>query len=255
MHPTIKYLLASSLLAAVCACAKPAPPPAPAATEASPAMRMLVFTRTTGYRHDSIPDAVETLRQLARADSIAVDVSEDPADFNPDNLARYRLVAFANTTGDVLDPAGRVAMEAFVSAGGGFIGIHSAADTEYDWPWYGELVGAWFKGHPPGLQTTRVEFDRDGIAPEGRNWTVTDEIYNYRDNPRDRVHVIASVDEGLYEGGEMGDDHPIAWCHERNGGRAWYTGLGHDPALYADATYRRHLARGLRYAAGLAEEC
>nr|WP_255783774.1 ThuA domain-containing protein [Lysobacter chinensis] len=227
----------------------------PGATEATPPLRMLVFTRTTGWRHDSIPDALKTLRQLAEAESIAVDASENPADFNPGNLAPYRLVVFANTTGDVLDEHGQRAMKAFVQSGGGFIGIHSAADTEHDWPWYGDLVGAWFANHPPGLQSTRVEFAREGIAPGERHWPVTDEIYNYRDNPRGRVTVIATVDETLYEGGGMDGDHPIAWCHERLGGRAWYTGLGHDPAVYADATFRRHLAGGLRYAAGLSAQC
>lgn len=255
MNRTWRFPLSIGLLAGLCACSGATASSGPGATEAARPLRMLVFTHTTGWRHDSIPDAVTTLRRLAEAESITVDASEDPADFNPGNLARYRLVVFANTTGDVLDEDGQRAMKAFVQSGGGFIGIHSAADTEHDWPWYGELVGAWFASHPPGLQSTRVAFGREGIAPRGRHWAVTDEIYNYRDNPRGRVEVIATVDEGLYEGGGMGDDHPIAWCHERHGGRAWYTGLGHDPAVYADATFRRHLADGLRYASGLSAEC
>ena len=223
-----------------------------AATQPQP--RVLVFTKTAGFRHDSIPTAVAALQRLGAQEGLKVDHSEDPADFNAKNLKRYRAVVFASTTGDVLDAAQQAAMENFVRAGGGYVGVHAAADTEYDWPWYGELVGAWFKSHPPGLQTTRVVFERDG-APVGAAWTVTDEIYNYRSNPRNAVQVTATVDERDYQGGTMGADHPIAWCHSYDGGRAWYTGLGHEIKLYADPQFEAQLRRGLRYAVRLADEC
>ena len=160
----------------------------------------------------------------------------------------------ANTTGDVLDDAQQSAMQDFVRAGGGFMGIHSAADTEYDWPWYGELVGAWFLGHPPGLQTARVRTETGGVLTTPV-WRVTDELYNFRSNPRERVQVLATVDEREYAGGTMGADHPIAWCHAFDGGRAWYTGLGHDITLYADANFLDQLRGGLRYVTGLSMEC
>lgn len=223
-----------------------------AATQPQP--RVLVFTKTTGWRHDSIPTAVAALQRLAAQEGLAVDHSEDAAVFNEKNLHRYRAVIFASTTGDVLDATQQAAMESFVRAGGGYMGVHSAADTEYDWPWYGQLVGAYFKSHPPGLQTTKVVFEQDG-KPTASAWTVTDEIYNYRSNPRSAVQVTATVDERDYEGGTMGADHPIAWCHSYDGGRAWYTGLGHDIKLYADPQFEAQLKRGLRYTIRLSDEC
>jgi len=218
-------------------------------------VRMLVFTRTAGFRHDSIPVAVDTLRTLGEGMDWAVEHAEDAGVFTSERLARYRVVVFANTTGDVLDAAQEAALRAFVEGGGGFVGIHAAADTEYGWPWYETLVGAWLESHPPGLQDTRLTFADDGVAPQGREWRVTDELYNYRRNPRPRVRVVATVDEGDYDGGTMGADHPIAWCHAPGEGRGWYTGLGHRKQLYADATFRRHLLRGLRYAAGESDDC
>ncbi|RPE77240.1 ThuA domain-containing protein [Vulcaniibacterium tengchongense] len=223
--------------------------------EAAAADRVLVFTRTEGWRHDSIPAAVDTLRRLGDELGLRVDHSEDPGAFAPANLARYRVVVFASTTGDVLDDAQQAAMEGFVRGGGGFVGIHSAADTEYGWPWYGGLVGAYFRRHPPGLQTARVRFETPGVLTDGEAWRVTDELYDFRRNPRGQVRVIATLDTRDHTRGGMGPDHPIAWCHAYGGGHAWYTGLGHDEAVYADPVFRRHLARGLRYAAGAAEGC
>ena len=217
--------------------------------------RTLVFSRTTGWRHDSIPVAIETLRDLGEEAGLQVEHSEDPMQFSAATLARYRAVVFANTTLDVLDDAQQRAFERFVGAGGGYVGIHSAADTEYDWPWYGELVGAWFDSHPPGLQASPVRFEARHALPGKQDWQVRDEIYNYRRNPRAWVDVIATVDESAYAGGKMGTDHPIAWCHQRMGGRAWYTGLGHDIPLYADAGFRTHLLRGLRYATRQSDDC
>ena len=221
---------------------------------ATEAPRVLVFTKTTGWRHESLPAAVAALQRLGEKEGIAVDHSEDAADFNPANLARYRAVVFASTTGDVLDGTQQAAMETFVRNGGGFMGIHAAADTEYDWPWYGELVGAWFKSHPPGLQTSRVVFEGQQDGAPGQ-WSVTDELYNYRDNPRGHVQVLATVQEADYTGGTMGKDHPIAWCHAFDGGRAWYTGLGHEARMYADPVFVWQLTQGLRYVAGVAESC
>jgi type 1 glutamine amidotransferase len=250
---TATLVLAAALLPG---CTPPASRPHGArATVASPAAsRILVFTRTTGYRHESIPVGVQTLRELAQAEGIELTRSEDPALFDDASLARFDAVVFLSTTGDVLDETQQAAFERYVGKGGGYMGVHAAADTEYDWPWYGRLVGAWFDSHPKGLQTTRVRFEGDA-AVLALNWQVTDELYNYRRNPRGTVKVIATVDENRYQGGKMGADHPIAWCHTRLGGRAWYTGLGHDAALYTDPVYRAHLLRGLRYITGRADGC
>lgn len=225
-----------------------------AALAGTPPDRVLVFSKTAGWRHDSIPTAVAALQRLAAREGLAADHSEDAGDFTAANLARYRVVVFASTTGEILDETQQAALEGFVRAGGGFMGVHSAADTGYDWPWYGRLVGAYFHSHPPGLQTTRVVPEHAG-EPAGTPWTITDELYNYRQNPRVRVRVIATVDERGYEGGTMGADHPIAWCHAFDGGRSWYTGLGHDAKVYAMEEFVAQLRRGLRYAAGRSPEC
>lgn len=260
--PPRAALLLACLIPALAGCAGPAQSPMedeaapsiPATAAHTPApARLLVFTRARGWRHDSIDVAVDTVRDLAAAEQLAIVHSEDATQFNDATLRGFRAVVFANTTHDVLDEDQQRAFERFVRGGGGFVGIHGAADTEHDWPWYGSLVGARFASHPPGLQTTDVHFTSGPDA--GTPWRVTDELYDYDRNPRRQVTVIATVDERQYTGGRMGDDHPIAWCHARFGGRAWYTGLGHDRAIYGDPTFRAHLARGLRFASGLADEC
>jgi uncharacterized protein len=197
---------------------------------------------------------VATLRELGAQVGLQVDHGEDPTLFADATLVRYRAVVFANTTGDVLDASQQDAFERYVRGGGGFLGVHSAADTGYEWPWYGRLVGAWFLSHPPGLQTSRVRFEGDH-ATLAADWRVTDELYDYRRNPRGHVQVLATVDERDYAGGRMGADHPVAWCHDDLGGRAWYTGLGHDAKVYADPVYRAHLMRGLRYVTGQSAAC
>ena len=211
--------------------------------------RVLVFTRTTGFRHASIPTGIGTVRELGAAGGFAVTATEDPAALRPDGLAGYRAVVFLSTSGDVLDPAGRAALEAYVRGGGGFVGVHSAADTEYDWPFYGELVGARFAGHP-AVQPVTVRF-RPGALTAGLppTWRVTDEPYNFRHRP-EGVQVLATLDESTYSGGTMGADHPIAWTAAVGRGRSFYTGLGHPDEIYADPVFRRLLAAGIRYAAG-----
>lgn len=224
-----------------------------APTSAAP--QILVFTRTAGYRHASIPDAVATLRALGDAEAVAVTHREDPGVFSDAGLARFAVVVFANTTGEVLDAAQRAAFARHVGSGAGFIGVHSAADSEYGDPWYGALVGARFLGHPPGLQRARVAF-APGQGPEdARSWHMLDELYDYRRAPGSDVTLVATLHDRDDGGGAMGDHHPIAWCHARLGGRAWYTGLGHDPAIYADPVFRDHLARGLRYVLRRSARC
>lgn len=216
---------------------------------------MLVFTKTAGYRHDSIPAAVTALRAIAARHGIEVEATEDDSLFQPEKLSAFKAVAFVNTTGDILDAEQRRAFEAFIAAGGGYLGVHSAADTAYDWPWYGRLVGAWFKSHPPGLQTGTVRFAPARGADLPASWQVTDEFYNFRSPPGGDVTRVATLDESTYEGGEMGADHPLAWCRKIDGGRSWYTGLGHTPELYGDAIFLGHLTRGMLYVMSRAEGC
>jgi type 1 glutamine amidotransferase len=212
---------------------------------------VLVFSRTAGFRHDSIPAGIAAIRELG---GFGVDATEDAGAFTPANLARYRAVVFLNTTGDVLDPARQRAFEGYVRGGGGYVGVHSAADTEYDWPFYGELVGAWFKSHPAVQPARIVVEDRShpATAMLGADWSRTDEWYNFRTDPRGRVQVLLALDESSYTGGEMGRDHPIAWCQSVGKGRSFYTGLGHTVESYGTADFRAHLRGGIRWAAGLA---
>jgi type 1 glutamine amidotransferase len=242
--PVLLCLLAGMVAAATAA----------AAAHAEAAGRVLIFTKTAGWRHDSIPTAVATLRRVSAEVGLVADHTEDAGAFTTANLARYRVVVFASTTGDVLDAKQQRAFEQFVERGGGFVGVHAAADTEYDWPWYGRLVGAYFLSHPPGLQATLVQPERDGMRV-GAAWPIRDELYNYRSNPRRQVRVIDTIDEARYAGGTMGKDHPISWCHAMKRGRSWYTGLGHDAAVYANANFLSRLRGGLRHAARLEASC
>lgn len=205
----------------------------------APSTRLLVFTRTAGFRHDSISDGVGMLRHTSAAHDWVLDETEDPTVFNPANLSQYAAVVWLSTTGDVLDEAEQVAFEEYVRAGGAFVGIHAAADCEYDWPWYAELVGAYFDSHP-SIQsaTVRVEAQQHPIAaglPD--SWMRNDEWYNFRTNPRSDVSVILTVDESTYEGGTMGADHPIAWAHDVDAGRSFYIALGHTSESYTEPEF------------------
>jgi len=220
---------------------------------------VLVFSRTTGFRHASIPDGIAAVRQLGDAHGFSVTATEDPSAFSPAGLAGFDAVVFLNTTGDVLDAGQQAAFEDYIRSGGGFVGVHSAADTEYDWAWYGGLVGAYFESHPPGTPGAVVHVV-DRAHPATRDlpatWPRTDEWYNFRRSPRGDVHVLATLDETTYNGGTMPGDHPIAWCHVYEGGRSFYTAGGHTGASFAEADFVGHLWGGLGWAAGwVAGDC
>jgi glucose/arabinose dehydrogenase/PKD repeat protein len=250
---SVRPLLAAGLLVATAATV---PPPASAAEPYS----VLVFSKTAGFRHDSIPAGIAAIRELGDQHGFTVTATEDAGAFTDANLARFRAVVWLSTTGDVLDSSQQAAFERYVRAGGGYAGVHAAADTEYDWPWYGELVGAYFHSHPHQQQAA-VEVE-DATHPSTSHlparWSRFDEWYNYRANPRDSVHVLATLDESSYDpgGGAMGDDHPISWCQDHDGGRAWYTGMGHTIESYADPAFRQHLLGGIQTVAGaVASDC
>lgn len=225
---------------------------AAAAPAADP--RVLVFSRTEGYRHGSIADGIAAIQELGAEAGFQVEATEDPARFTDEGLRGLSVVIFLNTTGDVLDPPQELAFERFVRGGGGFVGVHAATDTEYDWPWYGELVGAYFARHPR-VQEASVDVVRRE-HPSTRHldtrWTRRDEWYDFRDDPSARVTVLLNLDEGTYEGGGMGPSHPIAWYHEHDGGRAWYTAMGHTAETYREPAFRAHLRGGILWAAGAA---
>jgi uncharacterized protein len=220
---------------------------------ADPPYRIMVFSKTAGFRHDSIPQGIQALRELGAANSFTVDATEDANTFNAANLANYKVVVFLNTTGDVLNATQQTAFETYIAGGGGYVGVHAAADTEYDWPFYGGLVGSYFHSHP-AIQQVTVRVD-DQTHPSTSHlpaaWVRTDELYNYRTNPRPNVKVLARLDESTYQGGNMGADHPIVWCQNYRGGRSWYSGLGHTQQSYTEANFRTMLLGGVRWVAGM----
>ncbi|RMB84200.1 ThuA domain-containing protein [Streptomyces shenzhenensis] len=227
----------------------------PASSHPAEGKRVLVFSKTAGFRHDSIPEGITAVRELGTDGGFAVDATEDAGAFTAKNLRRYDAVVFLSTTGDVLDAAQQRAFEGYIRQGGGYVGVHAAADTEYDWAFYGGLAGAYFQSHP-AIQPATVDVEDRGhpaTSDLAQTWDRTDEWYNYRSNPRERAHVLASLDESSYTGGTMNGDHPIAWCQDYQGGRAFYTGAGHTKESYAEPAFRQHLLGGIRWVIGDAQ--
>lgn len=218
-------------------------------------IRLLVFSKTAAFRHASIPGAIAALRRLAQSQGVAIDFTEDAAVFTDANLARYNAVVFLLTTGDILDAGQQAAFERYIEHGGGYAGVHSASDTEYNWPWYGQLVGAYLDrvhGHSKIVPATVSVADRKQISTSmlPAMWMRTDEWYNFATNPGKTVRVLLAVDERTYQGGVMGANHPIAWYHTFDGGRSWYTAMGHTSESYSEPLFLAHLWGGILYAAG-----
>ena len=229
-----------------------------------------MFSKTAGFRHDSIPQGIAAIQALGTANGFAVDATEDAAQFTDANLAQYDVVIFLSTTGDVLDATQQAAFERYIQSGKGYVGIHAASDTEYTWPWYGQMLGGYFRNHPAGTPAATVRIE-DANEPSTTGlpnpWPRTDEWYNFQPpgnpvvngggtdySPRDSgVHVLATVDESTYDeddGNTTDDDHPVAWCTNFDGGRAWYTAMGHTQSSFCEAAFRAHLLGGIRTAAG-----
>lgn len=216
--------------------------------------KLLIFSKTNGYRHESIAAGQDALRKIAIEQDYELSFSEDSTQFTSDNLKEYAAVVFLNTTGDVLGAAEEKAFEDYIISGGGFVGIHSAADTEYDWEFYNQLVGAYFDSHPndPNVREALIKCQNKNHASTKHlpnEWTRSDEWYNYK-SIQPNLKVLLELDETSYEGGTNGDFHPIAWYHEQGQGRAFYTGGGHTDASYAEPMFLEHLKGGLVYAIG-----
>ncbi len=210
---------------------------------------VLVFSKTSGYRHESIGPGKLALIKLGEKNGFSVDTTEDASAFTEENLKKYSAVIFLSTTQDVLNTVQQADFKRYIEAGGGFVGIHAAADTEYEWPWFGRLVGAYFKSHPKTQEATikKVKAFGPNVLPD--TWVRTDEWYNYKNISKD-INVIFNLDETSYEGGANGADHPIAWYHEFEGGRSFYTGLGHTNESYSDSLFLEHVLTGINYAIG-----
>ena len=223
------------------------------AADRRPPGRVLVFSRTTGYRHESIPAGVRALRELGAELGLATEATEDPAALAEGGLERYAAVVFLSATGEVLDGPGRAALQRYVCGGGGFLGIHSASNAEPDWPFYGRLVGARFAGHPDP-QTAEVTVRDHGhpaTAHLPARWRWYDEWYDFTAGPLPAARVLASVDERQYRGPAAGTDRPLVWCRPVEDGRSFYTALGHTVEAYQAPEFRRHLLGALGWTARL----
>ncbi len=216
-------------------------------------LSVLVFSKTAGFRHSSIPAGQQLFFDLAKRHNFQVDTSEDASIFNQEDLGKYNVVVFLSTTGDILNAEQESALRQFMQAGGGWMGIHAAADTEYEWSWYNELVGAYFNGHPnnPNVREATVLLEDSthiSTAHLPKRWERNDEWYNYRN--MQPFTTLLRLDESSYEGGTNGENHPIAWYREFDGGRMFYTGGGHTDESFAEPDFVQHLWGGLQYVAG-----
>jgi type 1 glutamine amidotransferase len=214
--------------------------------------RVLVFSKTAGFRHGSAIEAgKKAIQELGRKNNFFADTTENANIFTASNLKQYTAVIFLCTTGDVLSNPQQQAFEQFIKAGGGFVGLHSAADTEYDWPWFGELNGAYFKSHPRQQEAIFNIADPNNIATAHlpKKWKRFDELYNFKWIGTD-LHILITIDENSYTGGANGEFHPMSWYHDFDGGRAFYTALGHDNKSYEDPMYLQHILGGIKYAMG-----
>lgn len=223
----------------------------------NPENRLLVFSKTSGFRHASIEPGQQALRKLGQQHFFSVEMTEEASAFTEKNLRRFSAVVFLNTTGDVLDDVQQQSFERYIESGGGYLGIHSAADTEYDWPWYGRLAGAYFAGHPmlPNVRQGRVDVvdaDHPATSMLPNPWQHTDEWYDFKSFNLD-VHVLLEVDELSYRDEVREPVHPVSWYHEVGKGRAFYTALGHTPESFVEPLFLAHLWGGLRYLLGVIE--
>ncbi|WP_347158965.1 ThuA domain-containing protein [Pontibacter chitinilyticus] len=213
--------------------------------------KVLVFSKTSGYHHASIAAGNAALLKLGAENGFEVDTTTNASYFNEDSLQQYAAVVFLSTTGDVLNNYQEADFERYIQSGGGFVGVHAATDTEYDWGWYGRLVGAYFNGHPKIQEAVLHVADKNNPATKNLPdpWKRTDEWYNFKQlNPDNKV--LLTIDESSYEGGTNGAQHPMAWYHDYDGGRSFYTELGHTDESFKDPLYLQHLLGGIKYAMG-----
>jgi len=213
--------------------------------------QVLLFSKTAGYHHECIASGSKAIKKMCAENNIQVTTTDDPSFFNEEDLSSFSAVLFFNTTGDVLDSDQEKSFERFIQSGGGYIGVHSASDTEYEWNWYGKLAGAYFTSHPAIQEAKFIVEDTSFLATSflPKEWVRTDEIYNFNITNKE-VNVVLSVDESSYEGGKNGGNHPIAWYHDYDGGRAFYTALGHTHESYKEELFMKHLLEGIKYAIG-----
>lgn len=215
--------------------------------------KILVFSKTAAFRHFSaIESGKKTLIEIGLKNKFLVDTTENAEVFTDANLQQYAAVVFLCTTGNALNDGQQAAFQKYIQKGGGYVGLHSAADTEYDWPWFGELNGAYFKSHPRPQQANFNIVDPGNISTDNlpKVWSRFDELYNFKWIGTD-LNILITIDETSYTGGANGEFHPMAWYHDFDGGRSFYTALGHDNKSWEDPLYQQHVLGGIQYAMGI----
>lgn len=219
---------------------------------------VLVFCKTAGYHHESIADGIVAIQKLGAENGFTVDTTTNSAWFRDDTLSKYSAVVFLSTTGDVFDHYQEASFERYIQAGGGYVGIHAATDTEYEWGWYGRLAGAYFLEHPGMSDTFNnvqegvlhvADHKHEATKHLPEQWKRTDEWYSFKKmNPE--VEVLMTIDEKTYKGGKNGDNHPMSWYHNYDGGRAFYTALGHTKESFTEPDFLKLILGGIKYAIG-----
>ena len=214
--------------------------------------KVLIFSKTNGYRHESIEAGIFAIKKLGTENNFEVDATEDSLYLTDANLKNYKTVIFLSTTGTILGKAQEVALQNFIHNGGGFTGIHAATDCEYNWQWYVKMIGANFLSHPQQQEAKLVIVDAGNISTKHlpATWVRKDEWYNFK-NMNPDVKVLIKIDETSYTGGKNGDNHPMAWYHEYEGGKIFYTELGHTKESYSDPLYLQHILGGIKYSMGV----
>ncbi|MFV0605381.1 MAG: ThuA domain-containing protein [Niabella sp.] len=214
--------------------------------------KVLVLMKTAGYYHKSIPAGAKAILQLGAENGFGVDTTRNASVVNTKNLKKYATIIFLNTTGTIFTDKERAALKKYINKGGGFVGVHAATDTEYDWPWYNGLVGAYFMSHPKQQNATcnTINTNHPSTKHLPAQWTRFDEWYNFK-NISKQINVLLEVDEKTYEGGKNGTFHPMAWYQNYDGGRSFYTGMGHTDESYAEPLFLQHLLGGIQYAMGV----
>jgi len=253
MKPMLPLILTALLCAsnATPMAAETATVPEPHTTEQT-LRSILVFSKTAGFRHSSIEPGQQALQAMGEAAHFRVKVTEDASVFTAEELKAHQVVVFLNTTQDVLEPQQETVFENWIRQGGGYVGIHAASDTEYQWSFYGKLVGAYFSGHPAVQEATIdvVYPKHPAMMHLPRKWTRTDEWYNFKKLPGEGVRILAWLDTDSYQGSSMPGKHPAAWCHTIDKGRSFYTVGGHTDQSFSEPLFLQHLHGAIWWAAG-----
>ena len=216
-------------------------------------INVLVFSKTAAFRHQSIEAGKTAMSKMAKEKGFGVSFTEDASQFTELNLKKYNTVIFLNTTGDILNNEQQTSFERYIQAGGGYVGIHAATDTEYEWPWYNQLAGAWFLDHPMPNNVQKGRFfvtqKNEFTAGMPDSFERNDEFYSFK-NISPKINVVLKIDEKSYTGGKNGDNHPISWYQTFDGGRSFYTAMGHTDETFSEPLFLNHLWAGIKYAAG-----